>query len=71
MNFLIFNRASKTEYDAWEEFGNPGWGWDGLLDGFKASTNYTPTTEAPKFPGTADTHSKENVRSHGFRCISS
>lgn len=54
MNFLVFNRASKTEYDAWEEFGNQGWGWDGLLDSFKASTNYTP-----------DAHSKEKVHSHG------
>ena len=43
MNFLLFNRASKPEYDAWNEFGNQGWGWGGLLDGFKASST-TPGT---------------------------
>ena len=69
LNFLIFNRASKPEYDAWKEFGNQGWGWDGLLDSFKASTNYTRPTDAQMFPGAgsaANASSKEKVRSRGF-----
>lgn len=64
LNFLIFNRASKPEYDAWKEFGDQGWGWDGLLDSFKASTNYTPATDVQMFPGAgsaADASSKEKV----------
>ncbi len=30
MNFLVWNRASRQDYDAWEAMGNPGWGWDDL-----------------------------------------
>jgi len=69
LNFLLFNRASKPEYDAWNEFGNQGWGWDALLDGFKASSNYTPATDAQMFPGAgsaADANSQEKVRSLGL-----
>jgi GMC oxidoreductase len=25
LNFLVWNRASMYEYDAWEALGNPGW----------------------------------------------
>lgn len=28
---MVFNRASRHDYDAWEELGNAGWGWDSLL----------------------------------------
>lgn len=31
LNFMTWNRACKEDYDAWEELGNAGWGWDGLL----------------------------------------
>ena len=31
LNFMTFNRASRHDYDAWEELGNAGWGWDSLL----------------------------------------
>lgn len=31
LNFMTWNRASRQDYDAWEELGNDGWGWDGLL----------------------------------------
>jgi choline dehydrogenase-like flavoprotein len=32
---MVFDRASKADYDAWEDLGNPGWGWDGLYQYFK------------------------------------
>jgi choline dehydrogenase-like flavoprotein len=32
---MVFDRASKADYDSWEELGNPGWGWDGLFPYFK------------------------------------
>lgn len=29
--------GSKVDYDVWEELGNLGWGWNGLLFYFKKS----------------------------------
>ena len=31
LNFMTWNRGNREDYDAWEELGNDGWGWDGLL----------------------------------------
>jgi choline dehydrogenase-like flavoprotein len=31
INFMTWNRASREDYDAWEQLGNPGWDWDHLL----------------------------------------
>ncbi|KAF8604820.1 alcohol oxidase [Ceratobasidium sp. AG-I] len=41
INLMAFDRASKTEYDAWEFLGNPGWNWDGLLPCMKAAERFT------------------------------
>ncbi|CAL8585077.1 hypothetical protein XPA_010655 [Xanthoria parietina] len=44
LNIMTWNRASKEDYDAWEELGNHGWGWHGLLPFFKKSeTLHEPT----------------------------
>lgn len=37
MNFLLWDRASRPEYGAWEELGNPAWNW-----------NSTPTINQPQ-----------------------
>ncbi|KAK4148821.1 hypothetical protein C8A00DRAFT_47429 [Chaetomidium leptoderma] len=42
VNGMAFERGSKADYDAWEELGNPSWGWNGLLPYFKKSTTFTP-----------------------------
>lgn len=42
MNGMAYVRGSKSDYDAWEELGNPGWGWDGLLPYFRKSTTFDP-----------------------------
>ncbi|KAK4175132.1 putative GMC oxidoreductase [Triangularia setosa] len=42
VNGMGCDRGSRADYDAWEELGNPGWGWNGLLPYFKKSTNFTP-----------------------------
>ena len=31
LNFMTWNRGCKEDYDAWEELGNEGWGWNDLL----------------------------------------
>ncbi|KAF1955148.1 alcohol oxidase [Byssothecium circinans] len=42
VNGMAYMRGSKADYDAWEELGNPGWGWDGLLPYFRKSTTFMP-----------------------------
>lgn len=52
---MAFDRASAADYDAWEQLGNPGWGFNGLLPYFKKSTTFTPPTiTGPEFNITYD-----------------
>lgn len=46
VNGMAFDRASAADYDAWEQLGNNGWGWNGLLPYFKKSTTFTPPSDA-------------------------
>ena len=39
MNGMTFHRGSASDYDAWEQLGNPGWGWDGLFPYFKKASD--------------------------------
>ncbi|KAK3985153.1 hypothetical protein QBC44DRAFT_362517 [Cladorrhinum sp. PSN332] len=48
LNYMTWNRASREDYDAWEELGNPGWGWDSLLPYFKKSETFHPPPPAFK-----------------------
>jgi choline dehydrogenase-like flavoprotein len=41
MNYLCYDRASAPEYEAWAELGNPGWGWDVMIDAMTKSENFT------------------------------
>ncbi|KAG8162579.1 hypothetical protein KVR01_008344 [Diaporthe batatas] len=46
LNFMTWNRASRQDYDAWENLGCKGWGWDSLLSFFKKSeTFHAPSRE--------------------------
>jgi choline dehydrogenase-like flavoprotein len=42
VNGMFFDRGSAADYDAWEQLGNPGWGWKDLLPYFKKSVTFTP-----------------------------
>ncbi|KAF2196974.1 choline dehydrogenase [Delitschia confertaspora ATCC 74209] len=57
VNGMVFDRGTKGDYNAWEELGNPGWGWDGLFPYFKKSSRFTPPNEeiAIKYGLTWDT----------------
>jgi choline dehydrogenase-like flavoprotein len=35
LNGMMFDRGSPSDIDAWEELGNPGWNWKGLLPYYK------------------------------------
>ncbi|CAE7227869.1 unnamed protein product [Rhizoctonia solani] len=41
INLMVFNRASKTEYDAWEKLGSPQWNWNNLLPYMKRAERFT------------------------------
>ncbi|KAM0755460.1 alcohol oxidase [Meredithblackwellia eburnea MCA 4105] len=41
-HFMIYQRGTKSSYDAWEALGNKGWGWEDLQPYFEKSVNYLP-----------------------------
>ncbi|CAE6451424.1 unnamed protein product [Rhizoctonia solani] len=41
INLMVFNRASRAEYDAWGKLGNPGWNWNNLLPHMKSAERFT------------------------------
>ncbi|KAF7937202.1 uncharacterized protein EAE98_001516 [Botrytis deweyae] len=45
INGMAFMRGNAAEYDHWEELGNAGWNWEGLLPYFKESEHFTPADE--------------------------
>jgi choline dehydrogenase-like flavoprotein len=49
VNGMAYMQGSQADYYAWEEFGNPGWDWHGLLLYFcKSSRFIPPSPEAAK-----------------------
>ncbi|KAH6665583.1 choline dehydrogenase-like protein [Halenospora varia] len=48
VNGMFFDRGSDGDYDAWEQLGNEGWGWDGMKKYFKKSTKFTPVSESTR-----------------------
>jgi choline dehydrogenase-like flavoprotein len=46
VNGMQWDRGSDADYDAWEELGSPGWGYEGLAKYFKKSTHFEPPSEA-------------------------
>ncbi|KAF2838217.1 GMC oxidoreductase [Patellaria atrata CBS 101060] len=49
INFFTWMRGNREDYDAWEELGNEGWGWESLLPFFKmAEKLHAPDAELAK-----------------------
>lgn len=67
LNYLVFNRASKQEYDAWAEIGNDGWDWNSLTNSFREVSHYTSITDNQTFPNSLDANSinSQSEQYHG------
>ncbi|KAL1798793.1 hypothetical protein ACET3X_002830 [Alternaria dauci] len=44
LNRMVFDRGSRSDYDAWGELGNEGWNFETLLPYFRKNENFTPPT---------------------------
>lgn len=42
INYLMYVRGSRGDYDGWESLGNKGWGWDDLVPYFKKHQTLDP-----------------------------
>jgi choline dehydrogenase-like flavoprotein len=62
LNAMVFHRGSKLDYHRWEELGNPGWGFNGLLPYFKKSETFTPPNN-----DVAKWRIGYNTISHGYK----
>lgn len=45
LNFLVWDRCSTHELDAWEDLGNPGWNWDTLYASMKKAEHFHAPSE--------------------------
>ncbi|TPX20366.1 hypothetical protein DIZ76_016254 [Coccidioides immitis] len=62
LNFLVWNRGHKEDYDAWVAMGNQGWGWDDLLPYFKKSETF----HEPSLSEQEKNYSYFEASSHGI-----
>jgi len=40
LNFMVWDRATSVEYDAWEKLGNKGWNWKSMYHYMKKAEHY-------------------------------
>ena len=46
VNGMQWDRGTDSDYDSWEQLGNPGWGYAGLQKYFKKSTKFDAPSDA-------------------------
>lgn len=52
LNYMIYTRGAKLDYDGWEAMGNDGWGYDDVLPYFKKVENFNiPSYYDEKYHG--------------------
>lgn len=52
LNYMIYVRGNKQDYDGWEALGNPGWSYEKILPYFKKSEdNRNPYLAATRYHG--------------------
>lgn len=50
INYLMYVRGSRKDYDSWEDMGNKGWGWDDLVPYFRKHQYLDAPKKAPTDP---------------------
>lgn len=53
LNYMLYLRGNRRDYDHWEALGNPGWGYENVLHYFKKSEdNLNPYLAKTEYHGT-------------------
>ncbi|KAG4065548.1 hypothetical protein HA402_013318 [Bradysia odoriphaga] len=53
LNYMMYTRGNKRDYDDWEKMGSTGWSFDDVLPYFKKFENYQIPNSDPSFYGSA------------------
>ncbi|CAK4004037.1 Alcohol oxidase [Lecanosticta acicola] len=63
INYLMYVRGSKKDYDGWRDLGNEGWGWDDMVPYFRKHQTLDPAEKHPPNEQFMPTGAKEKY--HG------